>query len=187
MQKRNYMNIVNITMEANFDYKVILGLDELNKIQLKEDVSRYLNLHNNSGKLLYENYLRLRYLDKHSGQMLMLFLYRGDVQYGVQYWNLAGICFEENWNEEEEEKGQIRRWLKTRIEGLTVEIDEVLVLRVMKVINSTSKTKFENVLQEVMNEFDNDRDKEEAKKVAFLQSAFFDTGSVWTSKRIKCN
>ena len=43
---------------------------------------------------------------------------------------MTGICFAEDWTEEQEESGQIRFWLKTKICDLPPEVDWVVKYRV---------------------------------------------------------
>ena len=172
--QREVINKITITAEAVFDYKDCLCLPAFDRRQLKAEVEEYIDNLNKAGRLWREHYFRCKYLDEQSGQMLMLFLYRGEKISVMQYWNLAGICLADDWCEEAEEKGWIRNWLKMKIQDLPEEADEVVALRVREVIQSTAKTKFENVLTEVLNEFEYDRDKEVAKELAFLQSIHFE-------------
>lgn len=57
----------------------------------------------------------VKYYDEAIDRMLMLFLYKGEKFGRMQVWKVTGICFAEDWTEEQEESGQIRFWLKTKI------------------------------------------------------------------------
>jgi hypothetical protein len=112
------INKIIITAEAVFDYTEDLGLGLLNKGRLKADVEEYIDIQNRSGRLMWEHYFRCKYLDEGSGEMLMLFLYRSYRLGLMQNWTLAGICFAEDWSEDDEYDGSVRRWLKSKITDL---------------------------------------------------------------------
>lgn len=177
------INKVNITAEAVFDYEVCLQLGKLDKRSLKAEVEEYIDNMNKSGRLLYDRYFRCKYFDEDSENMLMLFFYRAEKLSIMQFWNLAGICFEEDWSKEAEDNGEIRNWLKAKITDVTEERDWVIAYRVNIIIKETEKTKYEEVLKEVLNDFDNSRDKEAAKEVALLQSYYFEFSRKPRAKR----
>jgi len=146
----------------------------LNQRQLKIDLSEYIQMQSGlKGTLSDKQYFRCKYLDEKTGQMLMLFLYRDKKLRTMQYWLLSGICLAHDWNEDSEDKGLIRLWLKTKIEDMPESLDEVIALRVKEIIANTSKTKWQNVLKEVVDAFDCERDKGYAEKLAFLQKLHF--------------
>ncbi len=109
------INKVNITAEAVFDYEICLQRGKLDKRSLKAEVEEYIDNMNKSGRLLYDRYFRCKYYDEDSDKMLMLFFYKAERLSIMQFWNLAGICFEEDWSEEAEDNGEIRNWLKCKI------------------------------------------------------------------------
>jgi hypothetical protein len=112
------INKINITAEAVFDYEEALDLGRLDRRALKAEAEDYIDFMNKGGRLLYAHYFRCRYLDEDSGQTLMLFLYRAERLSVMQYWNLAGVCLAEDWTEDAEDDGTIRRWLKAKITDL---------------------------------------------------------------------
>lgn len=172
--KSEVINKITITEEAVFDYTEALAFGTLDKRTLKAEVGEYIDHLNRSGRLLWDNYFRCKYLDENSGQMLMLFLYRAEKMSVMQYWNLVGICLGSEWDENDEYEGGIRAWVETNITELPDEDDWVVRHRVNKILNETEKTLFENVLEEVKNAFACERDKETAEKLAFLQSVYFE-------------
>ena len=167
------INVITITPEAVFDYKEGLDLGSLSGKRIKTDIVEYIDIQRNTKRLCSRQYFRCKYMDEKSGEMLMLFLYRGNKIRAMQYWLLAGICRESEWDEDSEDKGLIRLWLKTKVDDMPDGMDDVVVQRVKEIIQNTNKTKFENVLKEVINAFDCKRDKGYAQKLAFLQRLYF--------------
>jgi len=174
IMQNEVINVIAITPEAVLDYKEGLNLGILNQRRIKADVAEYINILNRDGRLNSKHYFRCKFLDEKNDEMLMLFLYRGNRLSIMQYWLLAGVCRATDWDEDSEDKGLIRLWLKTKIEDMPNGMDEVIALRVREIIENTSKTKWENVLKEVINAFDCERDKGFAEKLAFLQRLHFD-------------
>lgn len=170
------INKITITAEAVFDYTETLGLPTLDKRRLKTEVEDYINIKNRSGRLFRENYFRCKYLDEDSGRMLMLFLYRAERVSVMQNWLVRGICFAEDWTEDAEDDGLIRCWLKCMITELPDGDDWAVSVRTNKILRETGKTAFENVLKEVLDDFECERDKKTAEKLAFLQSLYFERG-----------
>jgi hypothetical protein len=180
--------------EAGGDLKRFWELSErydtpalkLDRRAVKAETERYIDLMNRSGRLLYENYIRCRYLDEKAGLMLMLFFYRSD-KFGImQNWRLAGICPAKAWSEDDEDDGQVRAWLKTDVdaERLKRQTDDWAVrARTNRVLTYTEKTLYENVLKEVCDEFGCERDKEAAERILLLQSYHFKRGERKRSKR----
>jgi len=164
---------LNITAEASFDIHEI-GLPHLDKRRLKAEVEEYIFRMNASGRLPWWGYFRCDYLCEDSGKMLKLFIYRRERLLVMQHWDLAGVCEAKDWSLEAEEDGLVRAWLQTKITDLPDIDDWAVSARVWQVLNDTAKTVFENVLKEVENEFVCKRDKEDAQKLAFLQSVFFE-------------
>jgi len=174
------INKINITAEAVIDYRESLGLGSLDKFSLKAETESYIDFMNQSGRLLYDNYFRCRYQEPESGHMLMLFLYRVKKQSIMQNWDLKGICFAEDWSGDNEDEGKIRAWIETIIPPADklsadwiAENDRALAYRVNRALKNTERTKLENVIAEVSDEFECKRDKEAAQKLVLLQGAHF--------------
>jgi len=165
---------LNITPEAAFDLSECLGLDKFNKRALKTETEEYLNNLTVSGRLPWWGYFRCDYIDEDSGRRLKLFIYRGMRIGLMQYWDLTGVCEAADWTQDAEDDGLIRVWLESKIEDLPDEEDWAVRVRVNKILKETEKTLWENVLQEVQNEFEHERDKAAAERVAFLQSVYFE-------------
>lgn len=165
---------LNITAEAAFDISEALELAHFDKRALKTEVEEYIGYLTASGRMPWWGYFRCDYDDDESGRRLKLFVYKGAYIGLMQYWDLMGVCFAEDWTQEAEDDGIIRAWLHTKIEEIAEEEDAAVRLRVHEVLKNTQKTIWENVLQEVKNDFECERDKETAEKLALLQSVFFD-------------
>ena len=167
------INKIIITAEAVFDYSEALGLGALDKRGLKSEVEEYIDIKNRNGRLLRENYFRCKYLDGESDRMLMLFIYRAERMSLMQNWLVMGICFAEDWTEDAEEDGLIRAWVETKITDLPDKDDWAVRTRTERIIKNTEKTLYENVLEEVRNEFECERDKTDAEKILLLFSYYF--------------
>jgi hypothetical protein len=169
------INKVTVMPEAAFDYGECLCLGQLNKSAIKTETAEYINNMNRSGRLRYDNYFRCKFYDERSGRMLMLFLYRAEKFLSMQNWNLAGICFAEDWSEELEDDGLVRNWLKEKVADVPEYDDWVVGFRANKIINNADSEKeaWEDVLEEVKNAFECGRDKEAAEKLFLLQSVHF--------------
>ena len=89
-------------------------LRRLDKRTLKSDIREYINLQQQSGRLLYKRYFRCKWHDEYTDRTLMIFLYRVKKRDTLteRWWRIAGICDARDWSEELEEDGEIRRWLK---------------------------------------------------------------------------
>jgi hypothetical protein len=148
-------------------------LRKLDGDKLSRELAEYINRMNDAGRLLYERYFRCEYEDDLTGSRLMLFLYRGGKPDQVQEWDLSGICYAADWNEEIEYEGVIRNWLKEKVKDPPDYDDWAVTDRVNKILTNTEKTLWVNVLKEVQDAFECERDKEYAEKVAFLQSYAF--------------
>ena len=111
-EKLDIINVVEITKEAAYDYEDCLGYGKLNKRVVKSDVELYFNNKNRTSKFICEKYIRVKYLDENTGNMLMLFFYKKYKISILQYWSLVGICLNSDWSEDLEISGAIRRWLK---------------------------------------------------------------------------
>ena len=166
---------VNITAEAIFDARESLEIPEFDFRALRRECEEYITRMIELGRIPWWGYFHIEWLDDASGRWFEIFFYKGEtIGDMVQYWDLAGICFFEHWHEEWEERGQIRAWLRTKIEDIPDEDDDFAIrARVMEIFRNTEKTIFENFLQEVLNEFNYPRDKAIATKMAFLQSVYF--------------
>lgn len=109
------INKVVITEEAEFDYESIIGLP-MPKADIKEATENYIEIRYDGGRTLWRDYYKWKYYDEIADKMLILFFYKGQKFGNMQMWDLCGICFEEDWSEELEECGQIRNWLKSKID-----------------------------------------------------------------------
>ena len=165
---------VNITAEAKFDVLEELNLEGFNWKTLKDETEQYIKHQSIANRIPWWGYFRADYEDEDNDVLLKLFFYRGEKVGVMQFWNLVGVCVANAWTDDLEEDGEIRSWLKTRIQEIPDEDDWVIRLRVNEILNNTEKTLWTNVFEEVMDAFEYKRDKEVAKKVAFLQSAYFD-------------
>ena len=117
---------VSVAEEAVFDYEELVGAQPPIR-DIKQEVETYLNI---TAARALGYYVRVKYYDEAIDRMLMLFLYKGEKFGRMQVWKVAGICFAEDWTEEQEESGQIRVWLKTKICDLPPEVDWVVKYRV---------------------------------------------------------
>lgn len=109
------INKVVITEEAEFDYESIIGLP-MPKADIKEATENYIEIRYDGGRTLWRDYYKWKYYDEIADKMLYLFFYKGKKFGNMQMWDLCGVCFEEDWTEELEECGQIRNWLKSKID-----------------------------------------------------------------------
>lgn len=164
------INKVTIADEAIGDYQWLTGLC-ISKDEIKSECEEYINAMNNAGRLLYDYYFKVKYYDENSDNMLMLFLYKSKKFANMQIWKLCGICFSEDWNEVLEDEGHIRVWLNTT--AMSKKDDWVVRVRANKILQNTDKALLEDVLEEIEDAFECDRDKEIAKEVALLQSHYF--------------
>lgn len=105
------INKVLITAEARFDYESEFG-SPLPTADIKRETEEYISVKT----VRFDGYyFRVKYYDEVIERMLMLFFYKGERFGCMQMWELSGICPAEDWSEELEEDGQIRRWLKTKV------------------------------------------------------------------------
>lgn len=130
MKKQISINKVVFTAESIFDYTECMNFGKLPKADIKKEVEEYLKTLESEKSLLNCRYLRLKYFDELSNNMLFLFFYRGMSFGKMQMWKLSGICLEDEWSAEDEYDGLIRNWLKTQIEDLPNEVDWVVSFRV---------------------------------------------------------
>jgi len=182
-----YINKVIITAEAEFDYINELQLCSFPKKDIKKEVEEYLSYMELASRLIECRYFRIKYYDEKWDKMLMLFFYKGQTFSNMRMWKLSGVCYAEDWNEDLEEEGNIRSWLKNEIYDLPEEKDRIVIERTNEILKNTDKTIFDKVIEEVTNAFECERDKEVAKEVAFLQSAYFEfSGRGRINKKDKC-
>jgi hypothetical protein len=170
---------LNITAEAACDISEGLGLTGLDRRTLKADVEEYITHMSASGRLPWWGYFRADYVDDDSGRRLKLFIYKGDKLGLMQMWSLKGVCFAADWSEDAEDDGDIRRWLCSRLKPPPAEDDWVVRYRVWKILNETQNVEMLDVLEEVKNAFDCERDKDSAEKLALQQSLYF----IFTGRR----
>ncbi len=178
---------LNITDESKFDIKECLNIKGFKWQALKKEVEEYITHQSKENKLPWWGYFRCKYYDEKSDSMLMLFIYKSCKLSIMQYWDLAGVCLAKDWTQELEDDGFIRSWLKVKIKDIPEQEDWVIRERVMKVLERTTKTKFEKVLKEVRDEFNNKRDQEVAEEMAFLQSYYFEFTGRRTRKKNQSN
>ena len=165
---------LNITAEAAFDISDGLGLKRFDKRTLKSEAEEYIGNLYATGRIPWWGYFRADYIDEESGRRLKLFIYKRERFGLMQVWDLKGVCEAEEWTQDAEDDGLIRSWVETRIDDLPDEEDWVVRLRVWQVLNETQNIEFADVLEEVKNAFDCERDKKDAEKLAFLQSLYFE-------------
>ncbi len=125
MKTETVINKVVITAEAEFDYESEFDR-RLPKKEIKQETEEYIG-----GSLSRFNgyYFRAKYYDEATDRMLMLFVYKGEVFGSMQMWEIRGICPAEDWSKELEDDGQVRVWLKSKLETAE-ETDWVWDLRV---------------------------------------------------------
>lgn len=109
------INKVVITEEVEFDYEEILGLP-MPKADIKEACENYIESRYDGGRTLWGYNYKWKYYDETADKMLLLFFYKGQKFGTMQMWDLCGVCFEDDWNENLEDCGQIRSWLKSKID-----------------------------------------------------------------------
>lgn len=168
------INKLNITPEAKVDVRESVGLEVFDWRALKKETEEYIRHMTASGRLPWWGYFRCDYIDEDRGVRLKLFVYRGMKIGLMQYWDLKGVCESADWSQEAEDDGLIKAWLETKIEKPPEEEDWAVRVRVNKILKETEKTLWENVLKEVRDEFECDRDKEAAERLAFLQGIHFE-------------
>ena len=105
------INKVLITAEARVDYESEFSRP-LPTADIKRETEEYIN---NKTVRFYGYYFRVKYYDEATERMLMLFFYKGERFGCMQMWELSGVCPAEEWTEELEQDGQIRNWLKTKV------------------------------------------------------------------------
>ena len=178
---------INITVEAKFDIAERVGLETFDWRSFKSETEKYITYQAEAGRIPWWGYFRADYIDEDSGKQLKLFIYRAKAFGLMQTWDLRGVCVADDWTQEAEDDGRVRAWLKTQIKDIPVENDWVIRTRVSKILKNTDKTLWVNVLEEVTNAFECERDKEAAAEVALLQSVYFEFRDRRTLKKSKRN
>lgn len=120
---------VVITEEAEFDYMEVVGLS-MPKKDIKSVCEDYLEIQQENRRLQNGYYFRIKYLDEETNAMVWLFFYKGEKLGSMQFWELKGVCREDEWSETLEDEGQVRLWLKTKITPDENEPDWVWDLRI---------------------------------------------------------
>jgi hypothetical protein len=183
---------INITVEARFDLDEILGYGKFDWQRFKKEIEEHIARLAKSNRIPWYDFFRTDYIEKNSGKQLKLFFYRRKLFGIMQIWNLAGICEAIDYTDEEEENGQIRAWLKSKIFYKTstithewlVKNDWAIRLRVHDILEKATIRDCQNqladetarpsywtdIIQEVKNAFEFERDKKAAREVALLQS-----------------
>ena len=105
------INKLAIKKGAIFDYEEIVCKTDFDFDSIRDDVEKLIDKSQEK-----QDSLRIIYSDKKSGQELMLFIKKG-YKFGImQMWILEGICNKEDYNEEMELDGSIKKWLEVEIE-----------------------------------------------------------------------
>jgi hypothetical protein len=159
-----------VTGEAEVDYTESLGGSRLNKAELNAELSEYISVRQRRG-CFQGDYFRAKYFDGGLNRMLMLFVYRAERLRNMQFWEVRGVCFAEDWNEDDEYYGRVRFWLDTKTEGLPETLDWVIRYRMNEIRKVSEKTLEKNIAAEVLNGFECGRDKEIVEGLLFLQNA----------------
>jgi hypothetical protein len=154
---------------------------------LQAELEEYIGYMTAADLIPWWGYFRADYCDEASGEMLKLFIRKGKLVGARQYWDLVGLMRAEDWTDELEDDGRIREWYNISV-GLPDAGDRfqdwAVSDRVHRILQNTEKTLWKNVLREVLNEFNNERDKNDASDLAFLQSGLFEfRGRRKTKKR----
>ena len=165
---------INITDEAKVDILECVGLEAFDLRMLKSETEEYITHLSRARRIPWWGYFRVDYMDEGSGKRLKLFIYKGQTFGAMQIWDVKGVCEADAWTKEAEDDGQIRTWIESKVNELPIEIDWVIRARVHEVLKNTDKTLWVNVLEEVANAFEYERDKEAAAEVALLQSVYFE-------------
>ena len=113
------INKVIITAEAKSDYEESVVCFPMPCSEIKLECEKYIDNLQDVGKPV-GYYFRTKYLIESSGEMLMLFFYKGERFGLMQIWNLKGMCLADDWSEDAEDDGSIRTWLNSRIKDLPV-------------------------------------------------------------------
>ncbi|MFI3167110.1 MAG: hypothetical protein R3Y32_03230 [Bacillota bacterium] len=128
MKREVLIHKVIITAEAKFDYEEIMELGKLPRNDIKNLIEDYLSLKDSEYQDCDVKYFSVKYLDDVGG-CLKLFLYKGERFKSMQMWRLVGISRDKDWNEELEDSGQIRNWLKLKVGKIIDKSDWVKRLR----------------------------------------------------------
>jgi len=129
MKTEMLINKVVITAEAEFDYESEFGC-RLPKNEIKQETEEYIG---DRFSRFNGYYFRAKFYDETTDRMLMLFGYQGDVFGSMQMWEVRGICPAEDWSKELEDDGQVRVWLKSKLEPID-ETDWVWDLRIREAV-----------------------------------------------------
>jgi len=110
------VNKLVITPEAVYDYESDFGTGLMPKYDIKAEVELYITNMQSCGRLIFDRYFHVKYLDERTDKELMLFVYMGERIRTMQLWDLKGICESCAWTEELEDDGAIRNWLNTKFD-----------------------------------------------------------------------
>ena len=164
------VNDIRISEEAKFDYEIISGKANCNLDEIRLDVMEYMIWQQNAGRLRNCSYFRVKYYDETSDKMLMLFFYLKDGKNIIQFWELSGICEADDWTEELEDSGNIRAWLKTKINDLEKDQDWVLIERELEKENVFYQTPYKiNLSGATINAATKRRSKKYSRKLRYLR------------------
>lgn len=123
-----FVNKVIITPEAVFDYEEAVIGRRLDRVMLKQELEEYIDRMNS--RLIAVCYFRCKFMDEATGELLMLFIYRGSRQRVLQNWVVRGICAAKDWDEDVEYYGDIKNWVDSKITEYANSSDWVIRLRV---------------------------------------------------------
>lgn len=123
-----FVNKVIISPEAVFDYEEAVIGRRLDRVMLKQELEEYIDRMNN--RLIAVCYFRCKFMDETTGELLMLFIYRGSRQRVLQNWVVRGICAAKDWDEDVEYYGDIKNWVDSKITEYAYNSDWVIRLRV---------------------------------------------------------
>lgn len=105
------INKLAITKGAVFDYEEIVCKTEFEFKRFRDDVEKLIEESDKGHESL-----RIIYFDKKTKQELILFIKKG-FKFGImQMWIMEGICSKEDYREEMELDGSIKKWLEVEIE-----------------------------------------------------------------------
>jgi len=120
---------VRITEEAKFDFEETLGGDmsavtpfgTTIKNDIKQQVEEFMLWTN---KYRHKPYFKVPYINEIDGERLLLFFRQKERYACMQIIELVGITYENDWDEELEECGQVKVWLDSKIDLTDVPFDD---------------------------------------------------------------
>ena len=113
--QQNLIHKVHISPEAVFDYEECMGLLNLDKKDIKNEIEYYLYIKQREGQIINQ-YFRIKYYDEQSDEMLMLFIKKGHIFANMQMWLVVGISLAEDYDEDYEDTGINKAWYDSSID-----------------------------------------------------------------------